>query len=381
MKEAGLYIHIPFCKYKCLYCDFYSAGVKIADWNSYSRALLNELQARIRELNRDPVTLYLGGGTPSLLPAEVFSYLIENVKTVTGVTDFKEFTIEVNPEDVSPAKCEVWKRNGVNRVSLGIQTLDNHELKGIGRRHSVADGIEAINTLKKYFENISLDLMFGIPGQTTEHYKTTLERIIELDPKHISSYSLMLEEGTALTLLYKQNRIKLPDEDEWLKMFEMTSSILKAAGYRHYEISNYAKPGFESQHNTNYWLGNPYLGLGPGAHSYDGERIRRANPTLLKEYIKWFSSENSQRKEEMFYEEEILSGVELSEEMIMTRLRTAEGLDLQEYHKRFSASSLDSLIKKAEVHIESGNLQILDTRLKFTEKGIPLFDKILVELF
>lgn len=378
MKNIGLYIHIPFCRSKCLYCDFYSAGSRIADWDAYIPAIINELKSRKHELSGQPATLYIGGGTPSLIPSRNFIWLIDNIKNITGVTKWREFTLEVNPEDVCIEKCELWKKNGVNRISMGIQTFDDCQLKVLGRRHSSLCGEEAFNLLQKYFDNISIDLMFGIPLQTLDSYRLSLAKIIDLNPQHISSYSLMLEEGTAMTLLSKNNKLKLPGEDEWLKMFAITSETLKKAGYLHYEISNYSKPGYESIHNSNYWSGGPYLGIGPGAHSYDGNRTRRANPSRLKDYISFFSS---QENDTSYFESETLSDTELREEMIMTRLRTASGLDLSEYEDRFGKKYFDCLKKVARFYVESGCLQIKDNHLHLTEKGIPLINKILVELF
>lgn len=333
MEEGGIYIHIPYCKNKCLYCDFYSGGERIADWKSLVEGIITEFESREVELKFNPETLYIGGGTPSLLPFDSLNILISSLNKRLEKDYWKEFTIEVNPEDVTQEKCEEWKNIGINRISLGLQTLNDHELKFIGRKHSASTGEMAIELLKEFFENISVDLMFGLPDQNLQSYEFTLRKVISLRPKHISSYSLMLEQGTALTLLQQQGKINLPKEEEWLKMFNITKELLLEAGYLQYEISNYAMDGFESRHNSNYWLGKPYLGLGPSAHSYDGARIRRANPSDIKGYLKHFVK--SEKNGNVFYNQEFLSDIELEEEMIMTRLRMSSGLNLKTFEKKF----------------------------------------------
>ena len=380
---AGLYIHIPFCRSKCLYCDFYSGGSRIADWNSYVETLLLELKQRGEEFSEPFDTLYIGGGTPSLMPDENFSFLMESISGCIDAGKLEEFTIEVNPEDVSEKKCELWKTNGVNRVSIGVQSMIDNELKNIGRRHTSEEAANAVRLLKKYFDNVSIDVMFGLPGQDRYSYRKTLEEILSLQPQHISSYSLMLEEGTAMTNLVGRGVVNLPDEEEWLLLFEMTKQSLKEAGYEHYEISNYAQPGFESRHNSSYWLGLPYLGLGPGAHSYDGERIRRANPADLKGYLKYYSEIPALKEDasdRYFFIEEYLSNEELAEEMIMTRLRMKSGLNLDEFSDKFGNQQAVRLKEKAENFIERGELAMSGESLHLTEQGILLSDYILSSL-
>lgn len=379
---SGLYIHIPFCKKKCLYCDFYTGGSRIADWTKFVECITRELSSRIKELSSPFETLYIGGGTPSLIPIKDFISLVENVKKLTCKDSFREFTLEVNPEDVNKNKIETWKKSGVNRVSVGVQSLNDTELATIGRHHKSSEAKNAIDILKKEIGNISVDLMFGLPGQSLESYKETVEGIIRLKPTHISSYSLMLEEGTAMTLLVKNENIKLPDEDEWLKMSETTIQSLRDAGYVRYEISNYALPGYESVHNTFYWEGKPYLGLGPGAHSYDGNKIRRANPNDIKGYYSFFSD----RKEygapkSQFYTEEVLNEEELREEYIMTRLRTSKGLNLLDFEKIFGKKDAEILIKKTGKYLNSGFLKKFNDNLSFTDKGFRISDSIISSLF
>ena len=376
MKNSGLYIHIPFCKSKCIYCDFFSGGAKTADWKGLVVGLLNELRERRDELKSFPDTLYIGGGTPSLMPAECFINLIEGVGEIAG-NRWREFTIEVNPDDVTERMCEVWKECGVSRVSMGVQSFINSELKSICRRHDAECAENAYRILRRYFDNISLDLMFGLPGQSLKSWKESVERVIALDPEHVSAYSLMFEDGTPLTVLREQGRITLPEDDECVDMWRLLSERLKYAGYDQYEISNYSKPGRESVHNSSYWIGAPYLGIGPSAHSYDGERIRRSNPADLKGYLRRFAGGEG---DDLFYEEELLSDEELSEEMILTRMRTREGLNIMEYGRRFGPDSLFRLKRNAKEFLERGMLIYDNDHLVISDSGIMMADEIIVAL-
>lgn len=379
MKKGGLYIHVPFCKHKCIYCDFYTAGSRIADWNKYISSILNELYIRGKELTFIPDTLYIGGGTPSLIPPLQFKRLIDGINSFFGGNNWKEFTIEVNPEDVNQDNIEIWNNNGVNRVSLGIQTLNDLELQTVGRQHCAADAKLATNLLIQTFGNVSVDIMFGIPGQTLKSYTETLLGIIDLNPCHVSSYSLMLEDGTAMTLLARQKKIILPQEEEWISMFETTTSILKNYGYKRYEISNYARDGFESHHNLGYWQGKPYLGLGPGAHSFDGVKTRTRNINDLKGYLNHFII-NKQSQEEKFCLEEILDENELREEMIMTRLRTSKGLNINEFAASHGEKQKEILLQKAKRFISYGLMKENQNFIKFTDKGFIVSDSILSTL-
>ena len=374
---GGIYIHIPFCKHKCLYCDFYTGGHRIANWELFVDCLIRELRWRINELNFLPDTLYIGGGTPSLIPPSEFSYLISSIKSITGIHSWKEFTLEVNPEDVSHDNLKIWKENGVNRISMGIQSLHDKELKGSGRYHNSITALKALKLLNEYFDNISVDVMFGLPFQNNETYTDTLNRLLDFSPSHISAYSLMLEEGTPMSLLVEKGKINLPDEKEWLKMFETTHNLLTQKGYLRYEISNYSLPGKKSMHNSFYWRGEPYLGLGPGAHSYDGEYLRKANPNDIKGYLKHFSSQIH----EHFYLEENLSDDELCEEIIMTRLRTVKGLDLNEFSKQFGIRQSEILLQKASKYLISGQLKKESDFLFLSHDGFLIYNTIVSDLF
>lgn len=382
MKEAGIYVHIPFCRRKCLYCDFFSGGCKDVDWFKYVSSLLEEFKERLSELNSTPTTLYIGGGTPSLIPDKEFVYLVEGINTqLKKNNNWVEFTVEVNPEDVTLERCLLWKSCGVTRVSMGIQSLNDEELRAIGRSHTGNMALDALITLKRVFDNVTVDLIFGLPGQTIDSWRNTVRSIIDQSPAHISAYSLMFEEGTAMTVLRNQGRLQFPDENECLQMWEYISSKLQENGYFQYEISNYAKPGRESVHNKRYWLGNPYLGLGPGAHSYDGNNIRRENPCKIKGYLDRFRNDDqSEARKEKFYIEENLSRDELMEEKIMLSMRMNQGLDLTAFRDSFGEQFLKKVLKNANNLIERGMVIKAGDRLRLSQAGIMLADEVIVKM-
>lgn len=398
--SAGIYVHIPYCARRCLYCDFYTEGVIRADWPAYVSALLAELRQRLDGPEGDTLrdadryTLYIGGGTPSLIPLAEFRRLADGI---LGMTERKpsEFTIEVNPDDVSREKAEAWRAAGIDRVSMGVQSLIDSELKFIGRRHDAATAIQAYGMLRPLFDNISLDLMFGLPGQTMDSLRQTLDGLMRMHPEHISAYSLMYEERTALTRLRDSGKIQEADETLSVDMFRAICDTLEQNGYIHYEISNWAMPGSESQHNSAYWQGVPYLGLGAGAHSYDGHRTRRSNLPDAPLYVSSLSylsqssqisqsshsSQSSQSSHSSHYTTEHLDSEALREEMIMTRLRTRQGLDLAEFAEKFGQSALDSLMRRAAPIIARGLLSDDHRHLSLTRDGVMLSDDIITDLF
>ena len=375
---GGLYLHIPFCRNKCIYCDFYTGGERIADWNLYINCILNELEERKTELPSPLTTLYIGGGTPSLIPSEFFSRLIHGLRRFGVFNKLTEFTVEVNPEDITDEKINIWKESGVDRVSIGVQSLNNDELNRLKRRHDMVMAEEAIKKLNRSFGNVSVDVMYGIPGQTLETYSETLKKIIDLHPSHISAYSLMLEKGTAMTLLVEQGKISLPNEDEWELLCELTETKLEDGGYERYEISNYSLPGMYSRHNLSYWQGKPYLGLGPGAHSYDGSNLRRWNPNDIKGYFQRY--EYSKQNLRSFYSEERLSREEMVEEAIMTGLRTVEGLNLALFEEKFGMKDKEKILQKSARYKEGQLLKEEKGYLSFTRKGFRVSDMILSDL-
>lgn len=381
----NVYVHIPFCRRKCIYCDFYSVGERCADWPALTDALLREAAGRLPDFpcGQWPSTLYIGGGTPSLMPEAEFRRLAKGFlsffRDAVG-----EFTVEVNPDDVSSRKIELWKSVGVNRVSIGVQSLVDGELKAVGRRHDSACAVAAARMLREAFGNLSLDVMFGLPGQTLESLEKTLRGVMELNPDHISVYSLMYEENTALTRLRDLGRLREADEDLSARMFRMIRSMLLEAGYGQYEISNYARPGFESVHNGLYWRGFPYAGIGPGAHSYDGDRRRTANIPDFHRYIDSFATVLPDERIPVgsgVRSEEILSDDELREEMIMTRLRIREGIPLRQFRDRFGPSACDRLLSGAAPWLERGLLMRHGDALSLSPEGVMISDEIMSSLF
>lgn len=370
----NVYIHVPWCAGKCIYCDFYSVVSRQIPWDDYSRALTAEFKARCSRTAGDDYTLYIGGGTPSLMPEAPF---FEITEVVTGILGRPvEFTVEVNPDDVTPEKADMWRRAGVNRVSMGVQSLVDAELRNIGRRHDSARARRAYDILRNVFSNVSLDLMFGLPGQTLNSLRDSIEGFIEMRPEHISAYSLMYEERTRITRMLKCGEISETDEDVSVEMFRMINGLLADAGYDQYEISNYSLPGFRSRHNSAYWEGKEYVGLGPGAHSYDGKSMRSSNAADVKEYIRcWLAGRPAHK------EEEWLGADELREEMILTRLRTSEGLSLDDFETRFGPKAKEELMMKAQPFLTEGILALKGCELALTKDGIMVSDEIIVELF
>lgn len=367
---SSLYVHVPFCRRKCIYCDFYSVGERLADWESLVRKYLEEFDARRGEIPLPAKTLYLGGGTPSLMPVEQLSVLVEALSARGAIGESTtERTIEINPDDVTAEKAAAWQRLGLNRFSIGVQSFDDTLLHTIGRRHDAASARRAVETLKP-LGDVSLDLIFALPEQTVEQWRQTVAEAVALRPQHISAYALMYEEGTPLTRRRDNGTIREADDDTYLAMFSYLSDALAAAGYRQYEISNYALPGHESRHNSAYWDGTPYLGLGPAAHSYDGRRTRRANPADIRRYL---SHDFTNR----FYTEETLTDSELAEEYLLTRLRTARGIDLSDFRQRFPALSVEALTKP--LHLP-GLVAIEEGHLHLTKAGIMTSDAVILAL-
>lgn len=305
---AGLYIHIPYCKSKCSYCDFYSGPLRLFDPETYFSAVARELRARRNEAGEFQ-TIYIGGGTPSAVNPD---YLAPFLRLAPG-----ERTVEVNPDDVTPALAEELMKAGANRISMGVQSLADDELQTIGRRHNAATARKAYNILRDVgFTNISLDLIYGLPGQTFDSWHRSLNELLYWEPQHLSAYILSYEEGTLITSRLKSGNIAEASDELIERMYEHLCHTTASAGFNHYEISNFARPGFEARHNSAYWDLTPYLGLGPGAHSFDG-RVRRENPANLKAYLT--DPENFAQVEEETDDNRF-------NDRLITALRTARGI-------------------------------------------------------
>lgn len=372
---AGLYIHIPFCESKCIYCDFYSMSNNNHLIDKYIDALLVEAVLRKNELNSETLTtIYLGGGTPSLLSITQLSKIVNGLKKVFDFSEVEEFTIEVNPDDVTPEYIHQAKSLGINRVSMGVQSFCDEDLRFINRRHTAKQATDAIHIIKKAgIDNISIDLIYGIPGQNIEIWKNNVDTAISLSVQHISAYTLMYEEGTRLSVMRSLGKITEEDDDVVAAMYDYLVAQLKSNGYMHYEISNFALPGFHSRHNSSYWNLTPYLGLGVASHSFDGT-VRRFNPSNLKKYL------DALGEGKLCVEVENITKAEKYDEYVMLRLRTADGIDADELMHRFGEEYYQFFIEKTKPLVSEGYLINENGRYYIPENHIMISDNITCDL-
>ena len=371
---AGIYIHIPFCSSRCIYCDFYSTTMGLDMRAAYVEALCAELIARSPELSGQSVrTLYFGGGTPSLLSLSQLQSIMDTLQSHYDFVSEPEMTLESNPDDVTEKLAQGWRSLGFNRVSLGLQTFQDDILKLLRRRHTSATARQAVKWLREAgFENLTLDLIYGLPGQNMDIWKQDVQQLLELPVQHLSAYALSYEPGTVLTKMRDRKEIVEADEETIRQMYLYLIETSREAGFLHYEISNFARPGYESRHNSSYWEGVPYLGAGPGAHSYDGRRTRRANLPDLKNYIR--------RTGDAPHELEILTRLQLFEEYLLTGLRTAKGISLEKIRNDFGQRVYFRVQQLAAPHLQKGNLKQTEDRLCLTLEGILISDYIISDL-
>ncbi len=370
---SGVYIHIPFCRSRCIYCGFYST-THAELRRAYVDALCREMDLRRNYLQDNVRTVYLGGGTPSVLDGEELSRLFHYINKVYDVDPQAEVTIECNPDDVTPDFAALLSRLPVNRVSMGAQTFSDKRLKFLNRRHDAAEVGRAVALLRAAgIGNISLDLMFGFPGETLAEWESDIEKALLLDVEHISAYSLMYEEGTALYRMLEQNRVEEVDEEQSLAMYETLVNHLVSAGYEHYEISNFARRGFRSRHNSSYWQRVPYIGLGASAHSFD-LRSRQWNVADVKTYISEIGKGN------VPMEREELDKTTMFNDIVTTAMRTCEGIDLDMISSDFGAAFHRQLTDNAQPHITSGLAEVKDGHLRLTRKGIFVSDMVMSDL-
>lgn len=370
---TGLYIHVPFCEKRCVYCSFYSTVHGKEERDAFVRTLTKELAFRH---NDAPIsTLYFGGGTPSQLDDEEMEAVFSAIHRHCVLSPHAEITFEANPDDISQQKVVHLRQLGVNRISLGVQSFDDRRLSFLNRRHTAQQALDAIDILRtKGIENISIDLIFGLPGQQLTDWNKELAQAFELPITHLSAYSLMYEKGTPLYYARERGAVKECDEETSLSMFQMLCTSAQCAGFEQYEISNFARPGYRSRHNSSYWHGIPYLGLGPGAHSYDGKNCRRVNDYSLRRYME---AERAKTFADVPHTLEKLSADECYDELICTRLRTCEGLSLQEV----PASRRSALLRMARPHIDGGRLELdADNHLRLTASGIFVSDDVMSDL-
>lgn len=369
---AGLYIHIPYCHSKCAYCDFFSTP-RIETTSSYVKALITELKLRIREISEPYTTIYIGGGTPSILPINLLKYLIHEITTLIDLRQIKEFTIEANPEDITSEWCNIISELGITRVSIGIQSFIDSELKFINRQHSAKDALTAINTLRKAgISEISGDLIYGLPLQTIDSWSKSLECLLSLKLPHFSAYLLSYEPGTQLYVKLNRGEIQETTEETAQTMYQELIKSASNYGYQHYEISNFSLPSHKALHNSNYWKNLPYLGLGVSAHSFDGT-IRRFNRSKIKDYI------NSLENQKLFYDTEIENKDERHNDYVIVALRTAQGIDLTDYKQQWGNTRLNVLLKTAQQYIASKQMYLLNNHLSISEQSMLISDRILLD--
>lgn len=373
---AGVYVHIPFCASRCSYCDFFSTLRLDEVGHDYVEALIAEARLRKAELNGKPVkTLYMGGGTPSQLPLPLLARLIDGLKATLDLNAVQEFTLEANPDDVTPEWCAAVRALGVNRVSMGVQSFQDAVLRLVGRRHTARQAIDAVASLRHAgIDNISIDLIYGLPGQTLETWAESVRQAVDLRPQHISAYGLTYEPGTRLWQQRECGEVVEASEDQYLDMYRIMVGLLQVAGYEHYEISNFALPGYRSRHNSSYWNETPYLGLGAAAHSYDGT-MRRSNPADLCGYIRRITSGQPA------CQVEDLAWWERYDERVMLGLRTADGVDAHRLRSDFGDKAWAHFVSEARRHIDAGNMICTDDgRYILTSEGIVLSDSVMRDL-
>lgn len=371
---ASIYLHIPFCKRRCIYCDFYST-TRNESIPAYVRALCREMEERKDYLQGESVeTIYLGGGTPSQLGENEFRQIFRAIYHTFSIGEQPEITVEANPDDLTPEYIALLRDFPFNRISMGIQTFNDKTLKLLNRRHTAQQAIAAFDNCRKAgFGNISIDLMYGLPGETPETWEHDLQQALRMKPEHISAYHLIYEEGTALWKLREQHRVEETDEDTSLALFRMLIDRLKEGGYRHYEISNFCLPGFHSRHNSGYWTGKKYLGCGASAHSYNGVS-RQWNVASLNDYMEGAGEGKS------IYETEELDVYTRYNDFVITTLRTCWGMPLAYLKEEFGEKLYNYCLRMAQTYLDQGKLACTDNVLKLTEEGIFISDGIMSDL-
>lgn len=367
---VGLYIHVPFCIAKCLYCDFTSYPVNDRDVNIYLESLVREINlygSTLADEDKTISSVFFGGGTPTTLPAASFKTVLDELGSSFSLAAGCEITVEANPGTVDGAGLALLLEAGVNRLSIGVQSFNDSLLAVLGRIHSAAQALEAVRLARKAgFDNLNLDFIFGIPGQSLPDWQETLNKAAELSPEHIAAYGLQLEEGTPLARAVARGEIcACPEEDE-TAMYQGAVEYLTAHGYSYYEISNFAKPGKQCAHNLVYWLNRPYLGLGPAAHSFMGG-ARFSNDPALEGY-----SDKVSREEYPVESKTFLSAADEMSETMFLGLRLTAGVDLVQFYRRFGRRAEDVYRREIEGLIDKGLLELSGGRLRLTAMGLPL---------
>lgn len=369
-KELGIYVHIPFCKQKCYYCDFISYSNKYNEIPQYIESLIKEIEAFDFE-NYNVTTIYIGGGTPSYIDSKYIKQILAKIKEKTKY-EMAEITIEVNPGTVTESKLKDYKEAGINRISIGLQSTKNQLLKQIGRIHTYEEFLDSYNLAKKVgFENINVDLMLGLPNQNINDLRESLTKVIYLNPNHISIYSLIVEEGTKIENLLEEGKLELPAEEQERNMYWYVKNTLELNGYQHYEISNFAKKGKESKHNLNCWNQEEYVGFGTAAHSYING-VRYSNTEKIEEYI-----ENIKKEKDSIYQiHEIQTIEEKQKEYMLLGLRKIDGVSIAKFKEKFVENPIFLFRKELDILTKEKLLQVDGDRIKLTNKGLDLANQV-----
>lgn len=370
---AGIYIHIPFCKQACHYCDFhFSTSIKKKD--EMIAALISEVHLRKNEINEPVETIYFGGGTPSVLSTEEIDQILEPIFSLFNVIENPEITLEANPDDLSKDRIQQLAHSKINRLSIGIQSFYNEDLQMMNRAHNADEAWNSLVEATNYFDNISIDLIYGIPNMGLDRWKANVQKALDLGINHISTYALTVEPKTALASLIKKGKIAQPDDGNAHEHFLALIEMLENAGFIHYELSNFGKPNYFSKNNSAYWLGKKYVGIGPSAHSFNGTN-RSWNIANNSLYIQ------SIQKNELPNETENLRVQDRYNEYVMTGLRTIWGVSLDRIENEFGTNYKDYLLKEVQRFIDNEQLQLVNNVLKTTVKGKFFCDGIASELF
>ncbi|HYJ38534.1 MAG TPA: radical SAM family heme chaperone HemW [Chitinophagaceae bacterium] len=372
---AGIYIHIPFCKQACVYCNFhFSTSTQLK--NDFLQALLKEISARKDYLQGESIeTIYFGGGSPSLLSQDEIEIILNEINKKFVVESPAEITLEANPDDINKEKALAWKRLGVNRLSLGVQSFYDDDLKWMNRAHTAQQSVNSIEMVREAgFSNLTIDLIYGTPTLSDEKWKSNVDRAIQLDIPHLSCYALTVEPRTALENLIRTGKVLDVSTDDQARQFLLLIDWLEGNGYEHYEISNFSKPGMKSRHNTSYWQQKSYLGLGPSAHSFNGIS-RQWNISNNALYIS--SITNSVPA----FEIEHLGPIHRLNEYIMTSLRTSEGLNLEFLSREFGEGVMSKCLESSSRHQHNGSIIYERETIRLTKKGKLLADGIAADLF
>lgn len=372
---AGIYLHIPFCKSKCPYCNFFSVA-SLRSKTAFVEALLLETDLQRNYLGRRQVsTIYFGGGTPSVLEASELCLILSKLNETFSISPDAEITLEVNPDDVTLQNLDSWLNAGINRLSIGVQSFSDKDLKYLGRIHSGKQSELALKlALEKGFSDLSADFIYGLPVQSDDAFAINLEKAVNLGIPHISAYALTVEPDTAMDIMIRKGRLQEPNDEEQSRQFSFLMEFLRSRGYEHYEISNFCLPGYYSKHNSSYWKAEPYLGLGPSAHSFNGAS-RQWNVSGISKYCQQVSQGRD------FFESEVLSQGQKYNEYVMVSLRTMWGSHISHITTEFGEDMASYFITQARAYILTGDIIENNGIYTLSDKGKLFTDKISSDLF